>query len=509
MKKANELFELIKSLTTNEKRYFKLYARLQEGTKNYMELFDALEQQTEYNEADLLKQYADAPFTRHFSFTKNYLYKQILRALAHSQTDNFVEQTLWEGLQQAKVLGRKQLYRPCERLIENIRQKAYLHEDYVLLVELLLLKGKLVSKFAFGNFENDMPALVSERELAMQLHQNYMEYKNLNDKMFHHIVISGSSRKAEAQNEMSVLMNNPLMLHHDTALGKKAKIIFHNLWFLYAYYTSDIATSLYHKEQALSIIESIPTYFTEDVDLYINNISNIMVLLNMLQRYEATLVYMEKLKQLKVNSAAMQSLWFQAYYNTSLVVYAALADVEKPLALVSDIEAGLEKYKDSINKIRRIDLCFNVSILYFKTAQYGHAHQWLEKVLNESGHIREDVQCFARIFNLLIHYEMGNHLLLESLIRNYGRYLQKHKKVFQFEKVMLQFFNKAVTIVGREAIAALFKDLQAKLYDFQQDPKEKLPLTIFDFVSWVESKIEGLPLLVVMKRKVIKAEERK
>lgn len=506
MKKANELFDLIKSLTTNEKRYFNLYANLQEGAKNYLELFDALEQQTIYNESKILEQYQDAPFTKHLSYTKNYLYRQILRALVHSQTDNFVEQSLWETLYQAKFLQRKQLYKQCERIVENLREKAYQHEAFDLLSDLLLLKGQLIIKFAIGNFEKDLLPLISERTQVMQLYQNYMEYKNLYDLLFYHIVLSGNTRKSGAQTEMKSVIDHHLLQDAGMALSKKAKIIFHNIRFIYAYYMADYETSLLHKQEALLLIESIPTYFTEDVDIYINNLSNIMVLLNHLHRYEETLFYIEKLKMLKLSSPALQSSVFQTYFNALLVVYAALAETDKPLALVTEIEAGLERFKNNINKIRRIDLCFNVAILYFKTEQYNLAHHWLEKVFNERGQIREDIQCFTRIFNLLIHYEMGNFLLIESLLRNYTRFLQKHKKVFRFEKIMLRFFQKIISITGRYATLSVFKDLQTNLQTLKQDPKEQLPLTFFDFISWVECKIEGQPLLIVMKRKANKTE---
>jgi hypothetical protein len=50
---SDQLFRLIKSLTTAEKRYFKIFAsRHSIGGKNeYVNLFDAIDKQSKYDEA--------------------------------------------------------------------------------------------------------------------------------------------------------------------------------------------------------------------------------------------------------------------------------------------------------------------------------------------------------------------------------------------------------------------------------------------------------------------------
>ena len=50
MKPSTELFNLIKSLSKSEKRFFKLSSSLQSGDKNYLKIFDYIEEQNEYDE---------------------------------------------------------------------------------------------------------------------------------------------------------------------------------------------------------------------------------------------------------------------------------------------------------------------------------------------------------------------------------------------------------------------------------------------------------------------------
>ena len=50
MEASTELFNLVKSLSKSEKRFFKLSSSLQSGEKNYLKIFDCIDKQKSYNE---------------------------------------------------------------------------------------------------------------------------------------------------------------------------------------------------------------------------------------------------------------------------------------------------------------------------------------------------------------------------------------------------------------------------------------------------------------------------
>ena len=80
MKPSTELFDLVKSLTKSEKRFFKLSSSLQTGEKNYLKIFDAIDKQGAYDEAALKEYFSDETFVKHFPSEKNHLYKLILKS---------------------------------------------------------------------------------------------------------------------------------------------------------------------------------------------------------------------------------------------------------------------------------------------------------------------------------------------------------------------------------------------------------------------------------------------
>ena len=100
MTPSNDLFSLIKSLSKSEKRNFKLYASKHViGEKNsYMDLFDCIEQQKEYDEALIKKTNKDKFFIKRFAAHKGYLYVLILKSLRVFHSNRTVELELKELL---------------------------------------------------------------------------------------------------------------------------------------------------------------------------------------------------------------------------------------------------------------------------------------------------------------------------------------------------------------------------------------------------------------------------
>ena len=81
----DDLFQLIKSLSRNEKGYFKkytlLYSAQPESANNYTRLFDVIDGMDEYDEIALKKQFTGEKFINQLPVTKNYLYNSILKSL--------------------------------------------------------------------------------------------------------------------------------------------------------------------------------------------------------------------------------------------------------------------------------------------------------------------------------------------------------------------------------------------------------------------------------------------
>ena len=129
-----KLFNLIKSLSGSEKRYFKLYATGNRADKNskYLLLFDAIDLQETFDDEALKQEvYQGAPIrSRKYSELKAYLYDLILKALQGYDEKTSVDFKIKGMLQNVRVLYKRSFYDDCKDLLPKIKKLAYKHESF-------------------------------------------------------------------------------------------------------------------------------------------------------------------------------------------------------------------------------------------------------------------------------------------------------------------------------------------------------------------------------------------
>jgi hypothetical protein len=85
-------------------------------------------------------------------------------------------------------------------------------------------------------------------------------------------------------------------------------------------------------------------------------------------------------------------------------------------------------------------LRYNILLMvYFIAEKFGEA---LETLVNRLMDIKDLANAHrhtgrrTRIINLIVHYELGNQVLLDNAIKNTRRYLQSREKYFELEKTI-------------------------------------------------------------------------
>ena len=117
---STDLFDLIKSMSPQEKAYFKRYG-YKSGTrrKEYLQLFDAIEKQKTYNESVLRKKFKKEDGFNSISAAKNHLYHQVLRSLVDYNADKSSEDQILRHLQEVFFLQSRGLNEQCNKRIKS------------------------------------------------------------------------------------------------------------------------------------------------------------------------------------------------------------------------------------------------------------------------------------------------------------------------------------------------------------------------------------------------------
>lgn len=499
MKPSDELFKLIRSLSKSEKRFFKLSSSLQAGEKNYLKLFDSIEKQKEYNEEEIKEQFKQETFIQHLPSEKNHLYKLILKSLRIYNADNSINSQLQDYIKNIEILYEKALYGECSKILSKGKRVAYENEKFYYLFELIKWEKTLLEEeYHSGNFSRDLNELITEEQDVIEKLRNLAEYQILYSKINYVFRIGGYVRNDDEKKMVEEISNHYLIKGKNTALSRRAAATCYYVKGLCAITNHEIEDSFAFFSKVVNIFEEHTALIQDIPKQYIKSLRNLLyyyLSVNNLDAYSDILSKMRLLQDRPgFTSTDIKLHIFTSTYNSELQVYIASGEFQKGLALIPQIMEGIEMYADKITKEDEILFYYNISYCYFGDKQFKNSLHWLNKVLNDNeSSLRQDIYSIARLFNLIIHFELGNFDLLDYIVKSTSRYFQKRKSMlnreYRFEIIMLKYLNRlAKSAIRQDSLSIHFVEMEAAIFEVLEDDYEKIALEYFDFLGWAESK---------------------
>ena len=509
MKPSSALFQLIKSLSKSEKRYFKLSSSLQSGDKNYMKLFDAIECQAVYDENVIKGKFAKEIFIKHLPSEKNHLYNLILKSLRGFYSDKSAAAILQEQLRNIELLFDKALYKECGKIIRKAKKVAYDYEKYYFLLDLIDWEKILVEEeYLRGNFDKDLNKLVVEESECLERLRNLAEYQILYSKINYVFRTGGYTRSDKEQIIVDEIFNHPLIKGKNTALSTKAATACYYIKGLCATTQRNLDESYANFMKVIKIMEDNPMIMKELPKRYVKALNNVMFAYMDYNDWDKCFSMIDKMKGLErqkgFESIDIQLKLFTFPHNAELLACINKGDFNKAkTSVIPEIINGIEKYDGKINNEEVMIFYYNISRAYFGGGDYKNALKYINLVLNgsETG-LREDVYSFARLVNLIIHYELGNYDLLDYTIKSTKRFVTKSRKNYKFENVFLKDFKKLLKNKNSSEMQQFFTDFRNELTEVLNNPYEKAANEYFDFLSWLDGKIENTSYEKIVKSKL-------
>lgn len=506
MKQPTDLFDLIKSLNKNEKRFISLFASVQAGEKKYLKLFNAIDKQKAYDESKIRAQFKGEKFINQLTFTKNYLYNFILKGLNIYHSQASTDAQLKEMIRNAEILLQKSLLKQSHTVLQKAKQLASYHDKYPLLLEILKIEKEVIAKTAVSSTsEKDLNKILEEELESIDKLINLCNYWNL----YSRLLVTGRRnwrlRSDEEMHPFKTIMEHELLSSDKKALSFGAQYLFYHLQGMSYFFKEEMKDAFIYLDKACKMYESRPERIQEDLSRYISARSNVILVLLHLRQFPEASRLLDDLKEnyFDITDLGLRKKLFQNYYVYYTYIHINTCEFEKGIALVPDISKGLEKYDVSIES--RLVLYYNIANLYFAVADYTNALFWTNKILNDTetgAELRQDLTSFVKIFNLIIHFELGNQELIDYLVKSTYRFLYKRERLYKFETIVLDFIRKYSKVNSRKEAIALFKEVREALIPLLEIPYEKKAFDKFDFIPWLDSKIEGKSLAEVLKSKL-------
>lgn len=506
MKPSTELYKLIKSLSKSEKRFFKLSSSLQSGDKNYLKIFDFIESQGKYDEDALKDEFKSETFVKHLPSEKNHLYKLILKSLRSYYSEQSISSILKQEIKNVEILYNKALYKECEKFVVRAKEVARDHEKFYYWFELLSWEKKLLEEaYESGEFSRNLDELIEEEEMVIAKLRNLAEYQVIYSKINLIFRSGGFTRNENERKVVEGIADYHLIKGKNTAISTRASSMCYYIKGLCAATNRNFDDSYIFFNKTREILDKNPNIKSDSGQRYVLTLSHLLrcyidgkdfvkaqALINDLRGLEGTKGF---------NSTDITVRIFTITYNLELALFHAMGEFQKSVDLIPKIEALEEQFGDKVSKEQEILLTYNKAHSYFGVGDYKKALYYINLVLNDNEqNLRQDIYSFARLFNLVLHFELENYDFLEYIIKSTNRYFSKQERDFEVETVCIKHIRKLSKILSQNERVAVFVAMKEELDMLLQDHNEKVVLEYFNITAWVESKINKISMSEAVKK---------
>ncbi|HXB40706.1 MAG TPA: hypothetical protein VNZ49_09200 [Bacteroidia bacterium] len=498
------LFELIKTLGKSEKRYFKKYAAMHGARNNThaAQLFDALEEVPEYNDTGFKKSNHKKPFYKNLASEKQHLMKVLLQSLNEFHRNNDTKSTIRFHLDSFELLFQKRQYKLCEkhllkasRLCKENGYADFFPGMYRSFGKLYQHSGNLEKlKVILDEMEKDENKISSSLKNEIKL--THTEYN-----FYYTSRLLGYPRTKKDRSAYEDIYKPAIDLNED-AVSFKEKL---NLLLIKNYYYDtypDKKPLMKVREEWVKLAETKQKYIEDNSMQYLvclNNLANSYDELGMKKELELTL---EKIINYPKKNLDEEVRTFIYYYNLKMVGRILEGNFDECVALFPQVEAGKKKLWRWFHPEYKLSFRYLFSYGYFGARQYQQSLKWINEILiNYPKETLEEYYNFARIFILLIYFELGYEGLLASELRSANRYFNKKDKLFSLEKIILAFMKSSLKPEGILSTKKEFRELKEKITELKNSPYEQQLFSLFDWEAWAESKISGVPFDKIMREK--------
>jgi len=502
----DELFQLIKTLEKAEKRNFKLFVRRNSASEDLkiIQLFDALDKMEQYDEEALLKKNKSIR-KQQLSNLKAHLYKQILASLRIIRDDDNIDIQLHEQMDHARILYNKGLYNQSLKVLQRIKDMARDYNQITFWLQALFFEKKIEALHITRSLEDRAEQLAREvNELDDRLVM-VGKLSNLALQLYGWYIRMGHARDRQDEQAVKTFFENqlPSNAHHFTGFYERLYLYQSYAW--YGFILQDFLIYYKNCQRWVDLFEKEPFMKKVESQHYIKGMHNLLNAHFMLQN------------RTKFNEALHQ---FENFYRSKeanindnnrvqTFVYLYIAKVNKHfmdgsfsqgLKMIPSIEEKLEEHELLLDRHRVLVFYYKIACLYFGAGHFDKAIDYLNKIINWKVDLRTDLQCYARLLHLISHYELGNYEIIEYLIKSVYRFMAKMQNLTVVEKEIFKFLQQAFHL-NRTEIRKSFIALRDKLKRYEASPHESRSFMYLDFISWLDSKIDGVPVQEVIRRK--------
>jgi hypothetical protein len=505
---TDALFQLVKSLEKSEKRNFKLYVKRNTATEDLkiIQLFDALDKMNDYDEKQLLKK-TKSISKQQLSNIKAHLYKQILSSLRLIKDEDNIDIHLHEMMDHARILYNKGLYLQSLKVLERLKETARAYQQLTYLQQALFFEKKIETLFITRSMQDRADKLSAESDAVSAQLLLVNQLSNLSLQLYSWYIRHGHARNEKDIKSILSFYEKHLPAYADKASGFYERLYLYQSYIWYAFIRQDFLQYYRYSQKWVDLFSQYPGLLKVETASYIKGMHNLMGAHFNLLNHEKLAQSIKQFEQFTKQKHLEENennriLAYQYLYAARINLYFLQGTFTKGLRMVPFLEDMLKEYGLYLDSHRVLVFYYKIACLYFGSGNNEKAIDYLNRIINQKGDLRTDLQCYARLLNLIAHYELGNFDLLEYLIKSVYRYMAKMENLSKVEEEVFTFLRRSFH-VGAQALKPEFEKLLTKLKKHEGNALESRAFVYLDIISWLESKISGVNVQDVIREKFL------
>lgn len=505
-KSTDYLLNLIKRLTPAEKRHFKVYVNRNNPKEDplFLKLFDELDKRKSFDEKKTLKNIPEIKKVQLANVKAN-LHKQLLSSLRLLMRNSQKDIAIREQIDFARVLYCKGLYHGALNLLERTKRQAEENQHFSLVQSILEFEKHIESMYITGSMYPKAKTLTEESEMNVKVVSLENELSNLSLSLYGLYLQYGYVKNERDYNFVTDFFKNKMPEVDEEKLGFYGKL---HLYQSYVWYYNMVQNFAYYYKYAQKWIDLFlgdDRWIKEETGLCLKGYHNVLNGLFMCQKpekFKALLCEFKSLeKQHELNFSESELSSFKLFELTHDINLVYLnGKYEEATNLADEVSKIIKKNPYNWDTYRIMMFDYKVACIYFGAADLGKCINHLNMITNVvRPNFRGDIQCFARILNIIAHFDLGNEALVSHQIRSTYRFISKMENLQKVHQEIFSFLRRTPSMTEEKLINE-FKKLKGRLQLLKKDPYERHPFLYLDIISWLDSKIEGITMAEAVRR---------
>lgn len=221
------------------------------------------------------------------------------------------------------------------------------------------------------------------------------------------------------------------------------------------------------------------------------------------EKTNADLAILHQAGSLPQNEAV---LFRELLYSNQFAIALNLANFDLLHPMIKEIDQWMTDKAGLLSQSQVFPFLCNFAVAEFLAGNFAAANKWVTRILNSPNRkVRVDIREFAIVLQTVLHFQLNNSELNESLTRAGKRHFSKNKIATNFELLILRHIELLMRCETQKEKEKLFDELICALEKLSETLPDTIPLLgLNEIHMWAEFCKTGVPLKEIFTARVKK-----